>query len=533
MNFASANPQEKNNWLSRLAKILPCCVLVLQTTTLHAQVSPSYLSFEVQLNRLVERVYNQDMNGDGLVDILLTRFDSSLGRELHIHHQLADGRFEPDPQRVEIKTEIIGFGFADLRDDPGMELVLLANRGVFSLSTSKQGYAGNLKPLLEWDLAAATPPQRRLLYFDVEDINKDGHADLLLPGQNKYGLFWGDENEVFHAGIEFSTKNLNLSPAELPRENSVSLNIQVNRRDGVVIDASEAIDSPFAELVEESTQADADEEAELFLLEYENWLPTARVLDMNGDGRNDIAYLNVGDDLLGQINVHYQSAQGRFNATPDSHWSVNTDGELSLVDYNSDGYTDLIRQDDSSSSSTVFLYQNGNDGFSLDEPTQIMRFSGYDVEVNFINIELNTPPVLNVSYYTIPVVDALRNASIERTQLLYRPEPKHSAAPFPRRPNSSLQERFSADQIRALSEQMNLQHDIDGDGSADAIFIEETGALAAKKINNDMAIAENSFWQYVPPRTVTGYQVLPLNKDGIPDLILHHNSSATVLVSQP
>lgn len=533
MNYASSKLIRKNCSVRCFAKATLLSATTLISATSLAQSGTNYLPFEVQLNRLVERVYNQDMNGDGLVDILLTRFDSALGRELHIHHQLADGRFEADPQRVEIKTEIIGFGFADLRPDPGMELVLLANRGVFSLSTAQEGYAGNLRPLLQWDLSASTPPQRQLLYFAVEDVNGDGHADLLLPGQEKYGLFWGGENEQFQTGIEFATENQNLSPAQLPRDSSLSLSIQVNRRDGVVMDASDEMNSPFAELVEESSSNSSNENSADFLLDYENWLPTARVVDINGDGRNDIAYLNIGDDLLGQLNVHYQSSNRSFSKVPDQQWSLETDGELSLVDFNKDGYTDLIRQDDSSSSSTVFLYQNGPEGFSLEEPTQIMRFSGYDVELNFIDVTVDAAPALSVSYYTIPVVDAIRNASIERTQLLYRAEQQDSETPFPRRPNSSLQERFSADQIRALSEQMNLRHDIDGDGKADALFIEENGSIAAKKITNDLNISSDSFWQYVPPRTVTGYQVLPLNQDGIPDLILHHNTSATVLVSQP
>lgn len=89
--------------------------------------------------------------------------------------------FFPSPQRVEIKTEIIAVGFADLRSDPGKELVLLSNSGVFSLSTAREGYAGNIRQLFEWELIAAIPDLEQVQFFDgVEDINRDGKVDFLL-----------------------------------------------------------------------------------------------------------------------------------------------------------------------------------------------------------------------------------------------------------------------------------------------------------------------------------------------------------------
>jgi len=162
-----------------------------------------------------------------------------------------------------------------------------------------------------------------------------------------------------------------------------------------------------------------------------------------------------------------------------------------------------------------------------------MRFSGYDVRLEFLDIGSNQNPVLSVSYYTIPVVDAIRNARINRTQLLYAAAEPDSGLIFNRRPDSQLEESFSANNVRGLSEQMSLQYDVDADGVKDALYITDNGTLAAKRIDSDLDIASQPFWEYVSPRTVFEFDVLQLNTDELPDLVLRHGVSSTILVARP
>ena len=147
--------------------------------------------------------------------MIFSNYQTGIGRELHIHHQQLDGSFSPTPQRIEIKTEIIAVGFADLRPDPGKELVLVSNSGVFSLSTAQEGYAGNIRQLFEWDLIATIPDLEQVQFFEgIEDINRDGKVDFLLPGDGQYGFFVGEGNEQYQQLSEFSTINENQRTAQ-------------------------------------------------------------------------------------------------------------------------------------------------------------------------------------------------------------------------------------------------------------------------------------------------------------------------------
>ncbi len=492
----------------------------------------NYVAFELNRENNWDQLITEDVNGDGAKDIIFAHFDPNIGRELRIHHQQSDGNFTSNPQRIEIKTEIIAVGFADLRTDPGKELILLANSGVFSLSTAIEGYAGNLKQLFQWDLIAAIPDLAQVQFMqNIQDINGDGHIDLLLPGETSYGLFLGTGNEEFELAADLQTTNDNLTAVQRNyQESALNASIGINPDKGVVVELNTSTTTPFSGFIElwepKSTESRA-------LLRTENWMPTAVVSELNGDNLQDIIYLNIDDEGLGQLNIHYQNDDQGYTSQPDWQASMETRGDMRLVDIDKDGRLDLLRLtgDGSDWDARFFLNQNGE--FNLQQPNQIMRFSGYDVRLNFIQLSLASKPVLNVSFYTIPVVDAIRNASIKRTQLLYSAEDAETGQVFARRPSSSLEESFSATNVRGLSEQMSLRFDVDGDGASDAMYITENGTLAAKKINAQLQIAEQPFWEYVSPRTVFEFEVTSLNQDGIPDLVLRHGTTTTLLVATP
>lgn len=514
-------------WRRQYLLLLAVCPLIASAQNSY---QPNFQALEIDIDRrLNDRLYHEDMNGDGLVDMLVTRYDSALGRELHIYHQRDNGSFEQNPQRIEIKTEIVAFGFADLRPEPGSEIVLFANSAVFSLSTGQEGYAGNLKLLTQWELIASTPDLKTTRYIAIEDINKDGHADLLLPGADGYGLFLGSGNEEFELQAVYDTRGSEaLLNATGDGGRGFSASAQITAEEGIVFDLSREQITAFTGFVE-AWRPDTNEEP---LMDTESWIPTARLADMNADLKPDLVYLNVGEDMLARLNVHLQTDDGSFPQSASWQAQVENSGDVSLVDLNADGYTDVLRVDNRGNEANAFFYANREGRIDFSSTTQVMRFAGYGTELRLVDIDGSGKPELTVNYYTIPVVDAIRSASILRSKLIFEAAEEPELL-FKRRPSASLEQSFSANEVRSLTEQLSLQYDIDGDGVNEALEISENGSIQARRISKDLSVESAVVWQYVPTRTVTGFQVLDLNTDDTADIILYHASAATVLVSTP
>ena len=104
---------------------------------------------------------------------------------------------------------------------------------------------------------------------------------------------------------------------------------------------------------------------------------------------------------------------------------------------------------------------------------------------------------------------------------------------FSARPAFRLDENFSADAVRGLSAQIELQTDLDGDGRRDAIALAPDGTLTARAIDTRLQFATTPFWQYVPTRSVLNFEVRDMNADGVADLLLYHSTAMTLLVSTP
>lgn len=509
--------------------IKPLMLLILLGCYLNpAQGQSNYSAFELNRANNWQTLITEDMNGDGLKDLVFSHFDSSIGRELHIHHQNPEGTFATQPQRIEIKTEIIAIGFADLRSDPGMELLLFANAGVFSLSTMIDGYAGNLKPLLQWELAAAVPDFEQVTFItNIHDINGDGHIDLLLPGRDGYGFFTGGPNEQFQLQSRINTRSDGIS-GTTGRDRGLNADFSINATQGISLNVTVDSQSPFENFIEQWKTTDSDS-----LLRADNWMPNALLAFINDDEYEDLIYLNIGADGLGQINIHYQQNPAGFNHDPDWTGPFDSRGELQLADINGDGVIDLVRVSGDGNEWDARFYLNIDGQFDFEQPSQLMRFSGYDVRLDFITLEADSTPILSVNYYTIPVVDAIRNASLNRIQLLFNHSSDNSGQVFNRRPDARIEETFSAANVRGLSEQLSLGFDVDGDQQKDALYITENGTIAAKKIAPDLTIASDPFWEYISSKGVFEFEVLALNDDEMPDLILRHGNSTTVLVARP
>lgn len=506
-------------------KRAPLAALAALALAAPAARGAGYAAFELPLTDGRETVAFEDMDGDGTRDLVAARHRPGLGRELRIHHQRPGGGFEAVPRTIEIKTEVVAAAFADLRDGPGRELLLLTGGGVFSLSAAAEGYAGNVRLLFEWPLAAAVPDRERLPFADVvSDVNGDGLPDLLLPGDDRHGLFLGRGGEAFELAFVFSTLDEDLTPLARARSDAgVDARLGIDARRGVVLELDAAAPSPFEGFVAPWRDGPADGE----LLRAERWMPAAALARLDGDELPDIAYVDAGSGRS-RLNIHYQRPDGGFGAAPDWRGELDPRGELELADLNGDGRADLMRLSGRGGRRDARLFLNRDGAFELGRPDQILRFPGYGASVEVIPLGAGRA-ALGAVYHTVPAAETLRGAGVDRVRLLYDGD----GPVFGRRPAARLEERFSADAARALAGRSSLRFDVDGDGRPDAMQVTADGALTARRIGEDLQVAREPFWEYVPRRAVLGFEVLSLNGDALPDLVLRHGAALTVLVARP
>ncbi|MCY4017720.1 MAG: VCBS repeat-containing protein [Gammaproteobacteria bacterium] len=492
-----------------------------------ATLAQNYTAFELQREDNWDELVAEDVNGDGRADLLYAEFRPGVGRELLIHHQRADGGFAAEPARVEIKSEIVAVGFADLRPDPGKELLLYAADGVYSLASGTPGYAGNIRQLFAWELIAPLPDRERVRFVrDIADRDGDGHIDLLVPGADAYGYFRGLGGEGFAPAAEIATENPEV-PAAV-RDNfatDVRAQVGIDAERGIVLDFSAETPTAFGDFIE---QWDGQPKPALF--EAERWMPGAFFAELNGDGLADLAYANQGVDGHGQLNIHYQQAGNRFNGKPDWRGAFDARGGWRLADLDGDGRDDLVQLLEDGDDWDARFYPNTGGGFDLANPAQVLRFGGYDLRIEVVVI--NGETALAVTYFAVPAMEAIRNTGVQRVTLLYGGGAEDGQL-FARRPAMRLEESFSVDNVRGLAEPIILGHDLDGDGRSDALYVTERGMLAARRVGDGLQIDSGDFWEYISPRSVFRLDVAHFNSDGRPDFILRHGTASTVLVSAP
>src|SRR5690606_365969 len=104
------------------------------------------------------------------------------------------------------------------------------------------------------------------------------------------------------------------------------------------------------------------------LLRSSHWLPAAVLAAMSSPDELDILYLNIGQDLRGQINILGRNASAGFTPTPSWQGAIDTSGEIRLVDFNGDGLADILRTVNEGDEWTVYFHANLGGEFNLAAP---------------------------------------------------------------------------------------------------------------------------------------------------------------------
>ena len=130
-----------------------------------------------------------DIDGDGRRELCLAVRTEEGQRELRLHRAAAD-RVEPEPYAtIHMLEDVLAYGFADLRAEPGLELLLLTRTGAFSYSPTRTGYRGNARRLLTADLIYDVPDPHGLPYWSYV-LPGPGGDRVIVPVRGGMEL-WG------------------------------------------------------------------------------------------------------------------------------------------------------------------------------------------------------------------------------------------------------------------------------------------------------------------------------------------------------
>src|SRR5437867_8913515 len=98
-----------------------------------------------------------------------------------------------------------------------------------------------------------------------------------------------------------------------------------------------------------------------------------------------------------------------------------------------------------------------------------MKFGGYDVKAQLLDLDGDGKPELVVSSFEVPLRSAVTGGQVVRNLFVYRPDPREV---FQRRPALKHAETLGARDARALGVRIRLGADLLGRGLADAVRLE-------------------------------------------------------------
>ena len=335
-------------------------MIVAQANTV-AQVKT--IASEIPLAGDYRGVWTVPLDGSPGDDLLILTWSRSAGRTLAVHSQHEDGSFSSRPdRRIPVKSDIVAFSIADVRDDPGHELLLFTRSSCFSYSTTREGYADNARKELQWNLVCDMPDNDQLPFLTCAvDMNTGSPraapaVELMLPGRTGYGIF----QRAKPAG-----------PFRLIHETRLDGVSQERQRDahGFTVTVSMSSSSrgrSFERLVMRPPTDPADGESSRSslpgggetLLRTARWLPATIPADWNGDGLLDLCTIAGADDEA-HLEVHIQGTNG-FSENPSSTFPVPMEGSLRLVDFDDDGDLDLLEQRNDQDQARLLFYRNDN-----------------------------------------------------------------------------------------------------------------------------------------------------------------------------
>ena len=484
-----------------------------------------------------------DISGDGVRSLCVgLRLDDGR-RELRIFESARRG-FGPEPRHsISILEDVLAYGFADVRKEPGKELLFITRSGAYSYSLTRQGYRGNIQRLLTEDLIYDVPDSRSLPYWEYT-INSPGGDLILLPGRDWFSV-WGPRGEDSEGAEGESAdpySQIARCGADAPGFRRKVKEVEPEAR-GVSFSGRGRMRLDM-EVPDDDIMLSSD--VSLTVLADGRTYPAPALVDLNGDGHRDLV-VRVKD----QLSIYLWNPEGipdkptRVETLPEYLKVTSAQVNLEFVHLNSDRHLDIlvrVKEDtEGFENAQLRVLALLNDGKRLipEEPSQVFRFEAGVLRLGVVDINRDGLPDLLVRKFLLPsILETVSGLDFEMTYLAYLGTDKGDR-PFERKPSLNQTEMFDEGNFAEAIKRRTVGLDCDGDGTPDLVEVDLKGRIVVRRLRYESSFfsgdaweLDESAWKAFDVRgTILSVDVLDLNDDRIADIVSPGRRSLTMLLS--
>jgi len=471
-----------------------------------------------------------DLDDDGAFELVVAVVLPGGERELRVHALEGQGLGREARTTVRVLPDVVGWGAADVRPEPGRELIFLTRSGAWSYSTTLPGNRGNIERLAREELVYDMPDARSLVFWDY--VFDDGGSDrILLPGRERISI-WGPTPDgatsetPYAAVVSLPTRPLESTTERLGADGR-------SRGDGVRVSTME--ESPFLP---------AGSSAGSTVLEDAYAYAAPALRDLDGDGRLDLVTLGEGQLAL------YLADEGGLPAEPTRIEVLpevlteadDGDLELRLADVDGDRFLDLVvRVSDAADGfenrlHRLLVYRGDATSLLREKPDQVLRFEAGDLDFRVVDVDSDGRSDLLVEKLVLPsLVGVVTGIEFSFERMLF-PGEKGS---FARRPAFRDEQTFDEETAFELAASRSWRHDCDGDGTADLVEVDLLGDITVRRLRRESSGLRGASWRldatpwkrYAGQGSIGSLRVEDYNGDGLGDIVSAGEDRLTVLLS--
>ena len=501
-------------------------------------------SLELEGELLDHRFIDLGVSGPTFLCIALRLEDNT--RELRFH-ELGQRALDTTPTHtIPVLEDVLAYGFADVRSEPGRELFFLTRSSVWSYSLTRSGYRDNVRRLVQEQLLYDVPDNRALAFWAYV-IPDEGGDRLLLPTRQSFGI-WGPRDPGGDpppgtAG-EYRRENLFVSsaiPASAPDSPGSGRGRPGDR--SMTVDAA-------GEVRIETIGGDGvflgDDGHSSTLLRDDKSFAAPALIDLDGEGGLDLVLrhesaLHVHRSRGGELTVR-PTAVEEF---PDYLTGEEQDLYLQLIDLDADGDRDLLarieEEVDGFENAQIRLLVLLNDGRRLlpPKPDQVLRFEAAMVRTEIVDVDGEGNPDLVVRKFELPsMLETVTGLEFSLTTLVFFATGE-KGRPFERKPGLKQTQVFDENTVADAVKNRRLKLDCDGDDLPDLVEVDLHGRIAIRRLRHESGffsgdsweLEENPWKRFETRGSLLEIEVIDANGDGLADIVSPGDRSLTLFLS--